>query len=167
MPNDDSQYDKPGNQPPKAAWPPRNVTDNDQTPHQKWMKAIAEEIDRALGIESDTFEPTDNGGFVQRGDGYLIMGMGGPETTPRALPPEAEQRKAAETPHNYPDLAQPPKREQFTDEASYDAALVGWLVNVAPTVVRRNKRLERIQLKPGATAKEIVDAIRARAKGRQ
>lgn len=159
MPDDAPQSD----QPKKGKAPPwRNTTG--EIPRQKWMREKSEEIDRALGIESDTFTPTDNGGFVQQGDGYLIMGMGDDlETTPRPMPPEAELRKAAETPHNYPDLAQPPLRKQFESDAAFDKAMIHWLVNVAPAVVRRHKRFERIQLKPGATANDIVAAIRARA----
>lgn len=83
----------------------------------------------------------------------------------RPAPPVADLRKATERPHNYPDLAQPPVREHFPTEPPFNEVLLRWLVNVAPTVVRRNKRRERLELKPGATAKEIADAIRARANG--
>lgn len=114
--------------------------------------------------EPPDWEITDELGFVEQGAGYILMGLGADET-PRARPPTAELRKAAESKHNYSDLRQPPVREEFVHDAAFNEALLGWLVNVAPTVVRRNKRGERLELKPGATAKEIADAIREKAKG--
>lgn len=113
-----------------------------------------------------SFEITEDLGFVQQGAGYILMGLGAEEEdTPRPRPPTAELRKAADARHSYPDLRQPPLREEFDGDAAFNEALLHWLINVAPTVVRRNKRLERLELKPGATAKEIADAIREKAKG--
>lgn len=115
--------------PEKAAWPPRNVTG---------QRFKLRNITEQLADAEKSFEITGGLGFVEQGPGYLMLGLGADDEE-RPLPPESELREAARHPHNYPDLEQPPAREQYGDDATFNEATLAWLVNVAPVVVRRNK----------------------------
>jgi hypothetical protein len=80
---------------PAKKWPgPRDVTG--ETPRQKSMREKSAEIDRALGIDAADFSPTNNGGFVQRGEGFFILGMGDSEAAPPADAEEDGEQEGAE-----------------------------------------------------------------------
>ncbi|HEV7223611.1 MAG TPA: hypothetical protein VGN42_12970 [Pirellulales bacterium] len=110
---------------------------------QGMQEILAAHPPAKAGPTRGAFSPTENGGFIQHGDGHFVMGLGGPETSPPPVPPEDELQQAANAPHRYPDIPQPPIREQHADDAAFAQAQSAWMQRYGATVARRNKFSKR------------------------
>jgi|SRR6185312_6718764 len=73
------------------------------------------------------------------GAGLQIFGWDVPGRKPPPIPPSSELQQAAQSPHRYPDIPQPPTREQHADDAAFSNAQAAWIQRYGPTIARRNK----------------------------